>query len=100
MWLFGVIDSQYNIINKSEENFTEDEKRNIEIELLNKINSNILNAINGAKINISVIEQIGIACPGTVRNGTIEKSRKSKSIQFSNCRKIERKVAYADYIKK
>ena len=82
MLRYGIIDSEFNIITKSEENFTEEEKNNIEETLISKINSNIINALTNSELNISDIEQIGIACPGTVKDGNIERARQFTCIQF------------------
>ena len=80
MWRSGIIDSEFKIIAKSEENFTEEEKKNIEIAIIDKINTNILNALNIANLNIYNINKIGIACPGTVKEGNIERARKLENI--------------------
>ncbi len=80
----GVVDSDYNLVYKSEENFTESEKENLETELIKKINQNMINVLENLKLEISDIEHIGIACPGTVKDGTIIKARKPWNLQFPN----------------
>ena len=76
----GAVDSNYNIVCKTEENFTEAEKENLETELINKINKNLLSIMEKLNLDTSSIEYIGIACPGTVRDGTIVKARKFRSL--------------------
>ena len=80
MWQYGVIDQDYNILCKFEENFTEEEKKDLKAILADKINTNIQKALNTKELCANDVEKIGIACPGTVRDGNIERARKSRNI--------------------
>ncbi len=63
----GLIDNNYKIIEKLEENLSEEEKITIETSIVNKINANIEKILKIRNISLEEIKQIGIACP---RNNT------------------------------
>lgn len=63
----GLIDNNYKIIEKLEENLSEEEKITIETSIVNKINANIEKILKIRNISLEKIKQIGIACP---RNNT------------------------------
>ena len=62
----GVINSDNNILENYEKDFTEEEKKNI----LPVIENYIINMVNNIK-NQYDIEEIGIAVPGVTKNGII-----------------------------
>lgn len=70
----GLIDDNYNMISKQEENMTLEEKQDLEISLISKINNNITKLLNSENLTINKIEHIGIACPGTIKDGEIVKA--------------------------
>lgn len=76
----GLINERLELVEKYEENLTEIEKKQLEISLVEKIINNTEKLLLKNSIKIEEIESIGIACPGTVSNGTIVKSRKSRTI--------------------
>ena len=65
----GVVDNEYKIIEKVEKDFTQEDKNNIK----QVIETFIIENIEQLKIKYT-IESIGIAIPGTTRNGSILKA--------------------------
>ncbi len=70
----GLISEDYAILEKSEENFSAEEKQNIKEVLIPKIKNNINIVLNKRNLIYSDIENIGVACPGTVFKGEIIKA--------------------------
>ena len=70
----GLIDSDYDIIYKFEQNFSIEEKQNISIILIEKISKSIEYVLKENNLSLNDVEYIGIACPGTISNGTIVKA--------------------------
>lgn len=65
----GVINEKNEIIDKYEKNYTQEEKNNI----VTTIEKYIIDVINNLKNNYN-IEKIGIAVPGSTKNGVINKA--------------------------
>ena len=65
----GIIDEEYNIIKQYEKDYLPEEKANI-IEVIQKF---IIDKVNEAKKEFE-IEKIGIAVPGSTKNGVINKA--------------------------
>ena len=70
----GIIDENYNIINKIEENFTSDDKYELEKKIIEKININANKLLNSNGLTLKNIESVGIACPGTIKDGIVVKA--------------------------
>ncbi len=76
----GLIDDEYKIIEKKEENIRlvseEEHDSNINRQniLVDKIKKNIKDLLDDCNISMQDIENIGIACPGTISNGIIIKA--------------------------
>ena len=70
----GLIDDNYKIIGKLEENLTSEEKNNLEVSLIDKIYRNTAKLLELQEYTMSNIESIGIACPGTIADGKIIKA--------------------------
>ena len=88
----GLVDNKLELVDKLEENITEIEKEQIETSLVKKIKENTERLLSMKNVSIETIESIGIACPGTVYNGEIVKSRKFRALSFSTKTKIRRNL--------
>lgn len=88
----GLVDNKLELVDKLEENITEIEKEQIETSLVKKIKVNTERLLSMKNVSIDSIDSIGIACPGTVCNGEIVKSRKFRDLSFSTKTKIRRNL--------
>lgn len=70
----GLIDKKYKILSKQEENLTAEEKQNIDTSLIEKINRNTIKILELQHLAMDKIEHVGIACPGTIKDGKIIKA--------------------------
>lgn len=70
----GIINDNMELVEKVEENLTKIEKKQIEKCLTSKIVNNTTKLLSMKNLNIKQIEKIGIACPGTIKQGMIFKS--------------------------
>lgn len=65
----GLVNDDNRVVNKAEENFTTEEKHNITNALIEKIRNNV-----NKLTDMDNIECIGVACPGTIKNGVVTKA--------------------------
>ena len=70
----GLINEKYELIAKLEDNLTAEEKQNIEACIIDKIKINVESLLESQNISINNIDYIGIACPGTIKDGNIVKA--------------------------
>lgn len=70
----GIINDNMELVEKFEENLTENEKKQIEKCIIAKILNNTAKLLSMKNLDIKQIEKIGIACPGTIKQGVIFKS--------------------------
>ncbi len=71
----GLIDEKGTIILKKEKSFEEEDKKNIEKIIEERVVSNITEILEETKTNIKDIEKIGISAPGTCKDGKIVKAK-------------------------
>lgn len=76
----GLINENLEIIEKIDENLNANEKDNLNEILVPKLQEKIEQIIS--KVDNNPIEKIGIACPGTITNGTIYKAGNLKLKNF------------------
>ena len=70
----GLINDDLELIEKIEENLSKEEKQNLSYALIANIENKITQILEQTHIGIEQIEQIGIACPGTIKEGHIYKA--------------------------
>ena len=71
--------------------FTEEEKKNIEVSILENIDMAITKLLNTHNLEIQDIERIGIASPGTISNGVIVKAGNLGIYNFDLVSKMKEK---------
>lgn len=71
--------------------FTEEEKKNIEVSILENIEMAITKLLNAHNLEIQDIERIGIASPGTISNGVIVKAGNLGIYNFDLVSKMKEK---------
>lgn len=84
----GLINDNLELIEKQEENLTKEEKQNMDKTLIQNIENKIHKIID--KNNVK-IDKIGIACPGTIKDGYIYKASNLGLRNFSMEEKLKQK---------
>ena len=87
----GLVDSKGNIILKKEKNTSSDNKKNIEKFIEETIAISINNILQEKDLKIKDIEMIGIACPGSNKDGVIVKA---ENLGIYNLNIVEKLARY------
>lgn len=87
----GLVDNKGKIIVKKEKNMNSDNRKNIEKFIEETTAISINNILQEKEIKISDIEMIGIACPGTIKDGIVVKA---ENLGIYNLAIIERLKRY------
>ena len=83
----GLINDEFKIMKKLEENFTKEEKQKLKEILVSKIVKGIKMILEDGEYKLEDIELIGISCPGTVKDGVV---LKAGNLNLENFEIIER----------
>ncbi|MCI8961489.1 MAG: ROK family protein [Clostridia bacterium] len=86
----GLVESNGNIIVKKEKNITSEDRKNIEKFIEETIAIAINEILRNNKIKAEDIEMIGIACPGTSKDGVIIKAENLTIYDFPIVEKLQR----------
>ena len=86
----GLVESNGNILIKKEKDINTEDKNNIEKFIEETIAISINEILRNKKIKSEDIEMIGIACPGTSKDGTIVKAENLKIYNFPIVEKLQK----------
>lgn len=78
----GLVNEKLTIIDKIDESFTLEEKENLPKTIIEKINRYISQILERNNLELQAIQIIGIACPGTIKQGYILKAGNLKIYNF------------------
>lgn len=86
----GLVESNGNIVIKKEKNINTEDRKNIEKFIEETIAIAINEILRNNSIKAEDIEMIGIACPGTSKDGVIVKAENLKIYNFPIVEKLQR----------
>lgn len=86
----GLVDNKGDILVKKEKNMNSEDRKNIEKLIVETIAVAINEILRDNNIKIEDIEMIGIACPGTLKNGIIVKAENLGIYDFNIAEKLQR----------
>lgn len=86
----GLVENNGSIVVKKEKNINSEDRKNIEKFIEETIAIAINEILRNNKIKVEDIEMIGIACPGTSKEGVIIKAENLKIYNFPIIEKLQR----------
>lgn len=89
----GLISEKMEIVDKVEENLTKEEKENLAEALVKNIEKKVGQILENNQINLSKVEQIGIACPRNNKKWQYLQSRKPRVKKLSITRGASKNIS-------